>query len=217
MARRRPLYVNEAAQRFRAAIRPSLVGNIAKVEPIMSARMGAELFDWLLDTVRLAIRTSGINSRKGQLSAQLLSGVHVVGRMSLRTLTGRVDAYPWVFPHEFGANIQPKEGQYLTIPIFYGLRPDGSPKYRTPGSWRRWGSFVYTNKISGKKFIAYKSKEGGDLRILYVLVEENEIPARLGLNRIARARLDDLMAAWMMIYVQEAARAGITDLWRSPL
>lgn len=208
MPRRRPLHIQRAAERFRTAIRASLFGNIGKVEPQMAARMGRELFDWLEDVVSTAMRETKIQDRKSEMANQLHAGVTVIGRASLRTMIGRIDAYPWVFPHEFGGELEPHTSAYLTIPIFYGLRGDGSPKYRTANAWRRFGSFIYTNKSTGKKFIAYKGANG-DLRILYVLVDKVTIPKRLNVNRIADARLGRLISDWTRIYVQEASRVAI--------
>jgi hypothetical protein len=182
----------------------------------MSNEMAQELFTWLWDTVNQTIRTTRIRDRKGELGKQLRDGVIVIGRASLRTLEGRVDAYPWVFPHEYGAEIHPLEGQYLTVPIFYALRPDGTPKYRNASAWKRWGSFVYTRKSDGKKFIAYKSATG-ELRILYVLVDKTDIPARLGLNRLADSRIGLLINTWAEIWIKTCMANALVPLWEDPL
>jgi hypothetical protein len=208
MARRRPIYIQKAAQRFRDQIRPSLFGAIGKTEPGMSRIMADELFDWLQGVVTAAVADTSLNDRKHELSQQLHAGTTVIGRTSLRTLTGRIDAYPWVFPHEFGGELHPHSGPYLTIPIFFALRPDGSPKYRSARAWQRWGSFVYTKKETDQKFIAYKAASG-ELRILYVLVDKVTIPKRLRLNQIANATLGRLIAVWSQIYIQEASRVSI--------
>lgn len=212
MARLRPIYVNRAAQQFRQLIRPSLQGNVLRAEPTMAMRMADELFEFLRNIIVETLRVTDLNDDKAELRRQLNQGIRVIGRNSLRTLQGRIDVYPWVFPHEFGGTLEPNNAQYLTVPLYYALRADGTPKYRTAGAWRRWGSFIYTQKSTGRKFIAYKGASG-DLRILYILVDQVEIPARLGLNRMGDRMLGTLLASWYIIYVEEAARYGIRDLW----
>jgi len=212
MARSALLY-RQDARRFREAIRPSLLGNIARLEPGISARAANAIGDWLFDVVTDTMRATSIRDENGVMLRQLRGGVRVTGRSSLATLAGSIWTYPWIFAHEYGASITPTESEYLAIPIFYGLRADGSPKYRNPRSWNRYGSFVYKQKTTGKLFLAYKSKETGELRILYVLVDKVDIPARLGLRQMGARRLGTLLAVWGEIYIQEVARAGIINLW----
>lgn len=213
MAVSRPIFESQAAQRFRQIIRPSLIGNIGRVEPLMAVRMADEFYDWLNEVIRRAIASTELQDEKQFIRSQLYRGVRVTGRSSLRTLRGRITVQPWIFPHEYGATIRPQNGaRALTIPIYHALRPDGSPKFRSANSWRRFGSFIYTPKGSDTSYIAYKAANG-DLRVLYVLKDEVEIPARLGLNRMATSMLGGLLQAWYSIYVQEAARHGITNPW----
>jgi hypothetical protein len=189
-------------QDFRAQIRPSLVGRLGRIEPQIAARARRELFEWLLEVVNQALRTTPIRSRTGAIGRQLRTGIRVVGAASLRTMQGKIWTQPWVFPHEYGATIQPKESPWLAIPFAYGVHPDGRPKFRSPGAWKRYGSFVFTRKEDQKKFIVYKS--GGRLKFLYVLVDQVEIPARLGLNRTADSKLGQLLGEFGVIYMQEA-------------
>jgi hypothetical protein len=205
MAARRPIYdTRDFAQRFRETIRPAMVGRIKYIEPRMANRQAAALYEWLYSVVDQATRASGLSSRKGKLRSQLFGGIRVTGANSLRTLKGRIWAYPWIFPHEFGATIEPTGGRkYLTIPIDHALRADGSPKYQRASAWKRWNSFVYKPKgDSGPKFIAYKAANR-ELRLLYLLVEEVEIPKRLRLNDMANADLGALLADFGQIFVQE--------------
>jgi hypothetical protein len=141
--------------------------------------------------------------RKDGLQRHLISGIKVTGRSSLATLRGRIDVYPWVRPYEFGGTIHPHTAQYLAIPIYDGLRVDGTPKFQNPLSWKRWGSFIYTAKDQ-RKYIVYKDADRV-LRFLYVLVESTEVPKKLRINETARALYPALLDAWYSIYVQEAA------------
>ena len=214
MASLKVLYENRAAQRFRAAIRPSLLGNLKYIERPIAERAAHELGLWMLDVVTQTLRTTTLADRKGELSKQLRAGIRIYGRSSLSGLRGQIKVYPWIMAQEYGADIVP-EGRYLAIPIFHALRPDGSPKFNNPASWRRFGSFVYTQKTTGKKFLAYKSKQDGELKILYVLVDSVEIKPALGLIRTAENMLGTLMAIWGQVYLAEATKPQykIFDLW----
>lgn len=212
MARLAVLY-SQDAKRFRAAIRPSLVGRLAQIEPAISNRAAEEIYDWLFEVIRDAMRATSLRDENGNILRQLRGGVRVTGRANLNALRGAIWTYPWIFAHEYGADIVPTTSEYLAIPIFYGLRADGSPKFKNPRSWNRYGSFVYTQRATGKKFLAYKSKETGDLRILYILVDKTTIPARLGLNRMANSRVAALLTAWGQIYLEEIAKTDVINLW----
>jgi hypothetical protein len=100
----------------------------------------------------------------------------------------------------------------LTIPIYHALRLDGRPKFRSANSWRRFGSFIYTPKGSERSYIAYKSANR-ELRILYVLVDEVEIPARLGLHRMADRMIGELLNEWARIFVFYGGALGMTNPW----
>lgn len=214
MARLGVLYENRTAQRFRAAIRPSLVGNLARIEPPIAVEAAQALGIWMMNVVVNTLRTTILNDDKGEVSKQLRAGIRVYGRSSLTNLRGVVLAYPWLFAHEYGASIDPKE-KYLTIPIFHGLRADGSPVFRSARSWKRFGSFVWTQKATGKKFLVYKSKQDGELKFLYVLVEHVELKPVLGLIRNAEALVPTLLGIFGQIYIAEATKPQykIFDLW----
>lgn len=199
------MYETRAAAQFREWIRPSLVGirQLGAFERNVAVDAANELGLWMTRLVMRVLAQSRLNERKGEVTKQLYAGIRIYGRASLASLRGQIRAYPWLMAHEYGASIAPTEGQYLTIPIFYGVRADGSPKFRNANSWRRFGSFVYTQKSTGRKFLAYKSKETGDLRILYILVEETEIKPVLNLVRNANMLLPQLVAAWGQIYIRE--------------
>lgn len=210
---RSKIILQQDAKRFREAIRPSLVGNLARIEPLIATRAAEAASDWLFGVVSDTMRTTSIADDNGHLTRQLRGGIRVTGRNSLAALRASIWTYPWVFAHEYGARPQPRNAQYIAIPIFYGLRPDGKPKFRSPRAWNRYGSFVYTSKRTGKKYLAYRSKETKELRILYVLVDETEIPPRLGLNRMADRQLGTLLAAWGTIYLSEMSRTDVINLW----
>jgi hypothetical protein len=214
MARLGVMYENRAAQRFRAAIRPSLVGQLKYIEQPIAVEAANALGLWMMRVVEATLRTTVLNDRKGEVAKQLRGGIRIYGRGSLVNLRSQIVAYPWLMAQEFGASIDPKE-RYLAIPIFDALRPDGSVKFQNPRSWNRFGSFVWTQRGTGKKFLVYKSKQDGGLKFLYVLVEHVDIKPVLGLIRNADAMLGQLMATWGQIYLAEATKPQykLFDLW----
>lgn len=209
MPRSRPIYINDAAQEFRRIIRPEMFGNIGHIEPIIAVRAAVELGSWMADLVAKTMQVTDLNDKKGEAKRQLFGGIRITGRASLARLVGRIDAQPWLFAQEYGAHIEAK-GKMLTIPFGFALRPDGSPKFRTAGSWKRFGSFIRKDKASGKLFIVYKAANG-DLRYLYRLVDEVEVKPVLHLIRTAGSLIDLLWVSWGEIYLQEMLRAGILD------
>lgn len=211
MASLRALYQNTAAQRFRAAIRPSLVGRLKYIEPDIAVRAADELGQWMVRVVEETMRNTRLKDNKGAVRRSLMAGIRLYGRRSLSNLRADIKVYPWLIAQEYGAHITKKD-KYLTIPLFYALRPDGSPKFKSARSWQRFGSFVYTQKSTGRKFLAYKSASG-ELRILYILLDEVDIKPVLGLIRTAGSMLDELMSVWGSIYLSEAVRAGVFELW----
>lgn len=200
------------ARAFREIIRPALIGKIGQVEPVMAELMAAATDKWLQDVITSTMRDTRLKDDGGFVEQELRTNARVFGGYSLNELRGQFWAYPWLFAQEFGAEIHPTVGQYLALPIYNALRSDGTPKYRNPSSWKRWGSFVYKQKGTGKLFLAYKDADQ-KLRILYVLVEKVSVPARLGLTAHAEAMLEYLYTAWGQIFVEVASSSGFEVFW----
>lgn len=208
----RPLFdLGDQIQDFRRTIRPGLVGRLGQVEPILARRAANAVWDWLTEVIEDTLKTTEIKSRSGELRRQLMHGRRVTGRASLRTMKARVWTQPWIFAHEFGATIEPKQ-KFLAVPFAYGVHPDGRAKFRSPLSWKRYGSFVLTHK-DGRKFIVYKS--GKELKYLYILVDSVDIPERLGLNRMADSKLGELLSTLGEIYISQMFLSGV-DITRLP-
>jgi hypothetical protein len=212
MARRKPIYDNDQAQAFRRIVRPAMVGLIGRGEALLTMRMADAFSDWLYELINNVMATTPLNDEGMEIRRQLLTGIRLTGRTSMRTLRGRIDVYPWIFPHEYGGVLKPTNAKMLTVPIYHALRADGSPKYRTASAWKRWGSFIYTPKGSERSYIAYKDANR-KLRILYVLVDQVEIPARLGLNRMADRMLGQLTAEWARIFIFYGGALGMRNPW----
>jgi hypothetical protein len=189
-----------------------MVGMIAEIEPVLAERCAIILEAWLFTLIQATMRASRMKDPNRIVYRQLMMGVRVIGRASLLSLEGRIMAEPWLFAQEYGADIKPVESKMLAIPVFYALRADGSLKFQNPSSWRRFGSFVYTQKETGQKFLAYKGA-AGDLRLLYILVDRVKLKPILGLNRTAELEIVRLISAWGQVFVQLAAESGVINLW----
>ncbi len=202
------------AKQFRSAIRPSLVGNIAKVEPTLTARIAEIFVEWMTGVINDTMASTSVDDANNTIHNQLRRGIRAVGKRSLRTLRVTTRVKPYLYAMEYGKdNVTPKRSKFFTIPIFDGLRADGTPKFRKASAWKRYGSFVWVSPKTGKKFLAYKSKTDGGLKIIYALVAKIDIPARLGLRKIAFQNEGRLFTEMMNTYIRVAANSGVMDFW----
>lgn len=72
--------------------------------------------------------------------------------------------------HEYGANITPKNGKYLTVPV----HPDAVGKKA-----KSFSDLIVIKTKKGNKFLARKSgKKGKNLTLMYWLAESVKIPER---------------------------------------
>jgi hypothetical protein len=119
-------------------------------------------------------------------------GIRVKGQL-LRYLDIAILGPEYIQTQEEGGTILPKKGKFLAVPVLFGQRPDGTAKLASPRSWRNIvKTFIYTSK-NGKKFIAYN--ESGQLRLLYILVEQVEVTKRGFLAQAWKQRQDTAVRA----------------------
>lgn len=147
-------------------------GGISKAGENRIAREGRKAIELVLkqvvDDVRTVYRRSG-----NAYNVMRYGGIRVTGS-TLSNLRAQILGPSYIRALEEGTTIKPTTSRYLAIPIFEALRPDKTPKLPSPRSWRNIKkTFVYTSK-DGRKFIAYN--EQGKLKIIYVLVDEVEMP-----------------------------------------
>jgi len=159
----------------------------------------------------MAVVLYGIDAKQFRsfIRPSLVGGI---GRVE-PTLTARIAEIFVDWMTEVINETMPKSSKFFTIPIFHGLRSDGTPKFRKASAWKRYGSFVWVSPKTGKKFLAYKSKTDGGLKIIYALVEKIDIPARLGLRKIALANQGELFSRMINEYVRVAINSGVMDFW----
>ena len=154
----------------------------------------------LREALRLALNESMDNAyRDGLFPSRSGSGYkRVRGRAqafgtNIWNLRGHINAPSYLVAHDRGADITPKRGRYLAVPIYEGVRKDGSPKLRSPRSWKMLKSFVYRSKKTGQLYIARK-KNDGKVSVLYVLVESVQLREHKGWAQTAWERQLPMLA-----------------------
>lgn len=156
--------------------------------------------------------------RTGRGIQAAVSGSRAFGQ-NFASLRGHIIAPGRMVAHEDGSTIYP-EGEYLAVPIFDGLRSDGSPKLMNPNQWRAHGSFTIRGKTSGRLFIVRKDPSNpNQLLFLYVLVESVTLKKHRGWATRAwqkqlpllRAEWDNIVASFMTVgMVEEAFSNGLS-------
>lgn len=177
-----------------------------RIDQKLAPLFAQELKEFAIAVIGDLPATSSLKMRTGRLIAQLIKGVKVTGGGSADSIRLTIDAPQEIAVHEFGATIRAKSAQYLAIPVLYGLRPDGSPKFKGPRSYTRYKPFVFKSK-DGRKFLAYRTKTGG-LRVIYRLIEEVTIRKRLRLNQAIDRRSGEFMTGFGKLIVQELKRTN---------
>lgn len=171
----------------------------------------------LREALRLALNQSMDNAyRDGLFPSKSGKGYQRVrGRAqafgtTIWNLRGHITAPSYLVAHDRGANITPKRGRYLAVPIHEGVREDGSPKLRSPRSWKMWKSFVYRSKRTGQLYIARK-KNDGKVSVLYILVENVQLRKHKGWAQTAWQRQLPLLAQDYQRIVQTHINVGAVE------
>lgn len=143
--------------------------------------------------IKDAFKDGASPMRAGRSKRIMENGVRVFGTTFI-SLRGHIIGPNYIAAHNKGATIVPTSAKALAIPLPKALRKDGSPKLRSPRSWKMMGSFIYKSKNTGRGYIAYKDK-GGKLVLLYVLVQSVELKKHKGfLDRAWHKQLPFLTA-----------------------
>jgi hypothetical protein len=129
---------------------------------------------------------------------------------SLSSLQGEYRGIYYSWLHEFGGTVTPTTAKVLTLPLPAALRSDGTPKLKSPRSWKRFGTFSYTSKKTGQSYLVYKGSDG-KLVFLYVYIKYATFFPRLGLRDTHRENLSQLIDVWSGIFINEM---GNLDLMR---
>lgn len=154
--------------------------------------------------------------RTGYGIQQSVSGARAFGQ-NFANIRGHIIAPGRMVAHENGSTISPQEGEYLTVPIYDGLRADGSPKLRNPNQWRAYGSFVIKGKKTGKLYIVRKDpNDQNKLHFLYVLVESVTLAKHKGWASNSwqkqiptlRAEWDSIVASFLTVDMVAEAYSG---------
>ena len=172
----------------------------------------------LREALRVALNESMDNAyRDGLFPSRTGNGYRLIrGRAqafgtNIWNLRGHITAPSYLVAQDRGATITPKQGRYLTIPVFEALRADGTPKLRSARSWKMLGSFVYRSKKTGQLYIARKTTEG-KVSVLYILVEEVTLRKHKGWAQTAWNRqLPILMQEYQRIVMRHLTVDKVED------
>lgn len=192
---------------FYRALNPWRVAAGTLAEARVTERMVGAVRVFLTEVARQTLADTDLKVRTGRLRSAVASGFKVWGVGTVNSIQAHWFVPDWVAVHETGAVIYPRNARVLCVPLPDALRPDGTPKRRSPREWKRFGTFSYTSKKTGKSYLAYK--DGDRLVVLYVYVDQVTLRERLGLRKHYRDMLPILMTMWEGILAQEiAATAG---------
>lgn len=215
----RLIEVNNLAAQARVAYGGLGANPISKRIEAQAARlMRAALLVALRNAMIEAAGTRDAPRRTGYGLRESATGARAFGQ-NFASLRGHIVAPGRMVAHERGTTIYP-EGEYLAVPIYDGLRADGSPKLRNPNQWRAYGSFVIKGKKTGRLFIVRKDPTSPNrLLWLYVLVESVDLKKHKGWATRAwskqlpllRAQWDGIVASFMTVdMVGEAFSKGLS-------
>jgi hypothetical protein len=199
----------------RAAFKPLAQGNLTDIERRMIPQMRKAFAEHMNDVVNECLDDTSISDSRNQMRSALLRGIKVYGTR-LDNLRTEVFAPEYIHAHEYGATIRPKSAKALTIPLPAALRPDGSPKFRTARAWKRYGTFSYKSKKTGRGYLAYKNA-AGKLVLLYVFVNQSRVMPRLGLRSSYDRMFGFLLADWGRIMVKEMAATNLMGIYTDSL
>jgi hypothetical protein len=158
--------------------------------------MRVTLYDAMAEAVDDAARASSIRTKRGKLWTAFKTGRRATGYRIPATVSVTFLARPWMAIHETGGQIVPKSKKYLALPMPDAFRRDGAMKRRSPSGWKQYGTFVYTSKRSGKKFIVYRSKTQGRLVFLFHLADSVDMQKRMNLLGAIEAKEPQVVSLW---------------------
>lgn len=180
--------------------------------------MRAALKDALRNAMVEAEASGDAPKRTGRSIRIAQTGARAFGQ-NFANLRGHIIAPGRLVAHENATEILPQEGEYLAVPIYDGLRADGSPKLLNPNQWRQYGSFTIKGKKTGRLYIVRKDPSNPKrLQFLYVLVESVQLSKHRGWASrswkkelpFLRAEWDSIVASYMTVDdVGEAYTAGL--------
>lgn len=184
-----------------------------------ASRLMREALKSALRDAMLEAASSGLAPRRtGSSIAAAATGARAFGT-NFAGLRGHIIAPGRLVAHQNATEITPQNGEYLAVPIFDGVRADGSPKLGNPNQWRRFGSFTIKGKKTGKLYIVRKDPNNSSrLMFLYVLVESVQLSKHAGWASRAwakqlpylRAEWDNIVASFMTVdMVGEAYSNGL--------
>jgi len=212
--RKSTLFEFQVPAAARSAFKKVSQYKLIETEKALVPAMKDALHDWMVDVVADTIRDTSLKKRSGKLFSSLRKGIRVAGG-NIGNIRGKYIAIEYAKIHEYGGTIRPTNAQVLTLPLPAALRPDGSPKLARASSWKRYGTFSYQSKKTGRGYLAYKNA-AGELVLLYVFVDSVKMLPKLGLRRQHNAQLGQLISSWGNILVRGMLSTNLYSLVLNP-
>lgn len=198
----------------RSALAPFVYHRLLETEKRLVPQMRLALENYMIDVVTDVLSSGRTQSRTGTLAKSLLDGIKVTGS-KLNTIVGVYRGTDYAVTQEYGGKITPKRAKVLTLPLPDALRPDGTPKLKSPRSWKRFGTFSYTSKKTGQGYLVYR-KPDGSLKFLYVYVDVVNVKPTLGLRKTHNDKIYDLIDSWLEIIAYEMANVDLMSVVDNP-
>lgn len=137
-----------------------------------------------------------LSRRSGAAVASINKSVKV--KASSDEVLGSIGGIFYLNAHEDGAIIRPVHAQYLTVPLPAALDARGMPKKLRARDWKN----TFIKKSKAGNLIIFQ-KKGKEIIPLYVLKKSVRIPARLGMGRELKAKMDFLYSQTVAEIIRE--------------
>lgn len=198
----------------RRMFKPLVRNNLLEIEKSLVPQMKAVLANYMEDVVDETVAKGRFKSRSGALVKSLYSGIKVRGSR-LDNISGSYNSLWYGRLLQTGGVVTPNTAEVLTLPLPAALRPDGTPKLKSPRSWKRFGTFSYTSKKTGQGYLAYRGADG-KLVLLYVYIDAVKIKKRLFLREIHTQHLNILVKRWGDLMVEAMLKTDLYGFVKSP-
>jgi hypothetical protein len=199
---------------LRTALKNLFKNRYIEVEKTMMPIFKDVLYDYMTDVVSITLKNTSLQMRSGRLAKSLYAGVKVNGSR-VNEVTGIYRGIYYSRLHEYGGVLRPTNAEVLTIPMPDALRANGTPKLSSARAWKRFGTFSYTSKKTGRGYLVYKNS-AGKLVFLYMYVDKSRYKRKLGLSKTHYERLNRLLVDWGNIIVGSMKNVDLYSLFLNP-
>lgn len=183
-----------------------------KLQTVIARQMREALKNALNEAMDNAYQDGSFPKRTGRGYAMVRKRAQAFGT-GIRYLRGHITAPLYLIAQDRGSTITPVNSKYLTVPVFDGLRADGTPKLPSARSWKMLGSFVYKSKRTGQLYIARKTASG-KVSVLYLLLDQVQLRKHKGWAQNAwNNQLPSLATEWGNIVISNLGVSLVNDAY----